>query len=484
MDRPTRRRLLHATGLGLGSLLAGCQGHEEVPDRPGGTATSAATTTPTTMADGSTVADGGTTVHLLTDYTGPDWNRRWEAELVPTVREDVGVRLDYEFLGLSIPHEKRQRVEGLRGEGRSPDALTSSLWAEDVGYFLARGWLDPVTEAVRAVGDGLGPLVGEPATVAGDHYVVPHGVQATTIHYRSDVLADLGLDPPTTLESLLHNARVIAEETDMWGFAFPDDPPLVRRLVKLVLNAHGAHLWRWADGDRERAQVWFPQGPVRQTVEYVRELAETSWDPRDPSSPGPSYAEYAEGRAAQLLFLNAFGAEIAAEMGEDAVVEATELQPFPPKAGREPFARDQPGFDGFLAFADGDGRAAVDDVVEYLYRDPERVAGYYEGFATQYLPAWRTVLDSDRYHDLPRFRAAPHVLELVEDLRERVLPLAPTSEQAVLTPATAAAERYGLFGQLLRDVRHEGRAVDPAVRDARERLVDALDQGRGWQERP
>lgn len=478
MDAWSRRRLLQAAGTGFGIAVAGCQSDGADAD---GTATDAVS--PTDDGDDPTNTAGTGTnrsVHVLTDYAGESWESRWEEQLVPAFDSELGIEVDVEYLGMSIAQEKRQRVESLLDEGAPPDAVTANLWDEDVGYFLANGMLSPVSGAVEDVQDAVGPLVGTPARVRGEYYVAPHALLADTIHYRTDVLAEYGLDSPHTLETLAHNARVIDEEAeDLDGFAFPRDG-IVHRFFTLALNAHGGHLWRWTDGDGSDPTVWFPDARVRETLEYLRTLAPHAGDTRDTDSSDDPYVAYGRGAAAQAHTINALGAGVAASLGNDGIVESTALLPFPTHGDRTPVARLRPIHDGVMAFDfDGTADAALADVVEYLYRDPERAGTYYdEVHGTLRLPAWEGVFDSSAYRTQPAFERRPHLHDLVRTVGEDVAPLAPASDDLVVTPATLYAEGRHRFPPAIEAAIVGDREIGPAIREARTVLAETLAEGR------
>jgi ABC-type glycerol-3-phosphate transport system substrate-binding protein len=163
--------------------------------------------------------------------------------------------------------------------------------------------------------------------------------------------------------------------------------------------------------------------------------------------------------------------------GYDRVVATTDLVPFPRRADREPVARNRPGFDGILAFGGADDREAVNEVVEYLYGDTERAASHFAPEPGRFLPAWQSVFDSEAYRTLDRFQAYPHLLELVETVRNEVIPLAATSEQYVVTPTTVYAERSDEFYQIAQEIIVEGREPGPVAKDARVRLSERLTEG-------
>lgn len=89
---------------------------------------------------------------------------------------------------------------------------------------------------------------------------------------------------------------------------------------------------------------------------------------------------------------------------------------------------------------------------------------------TRFLPAWERVAESESYRELERFRRHPHLLDLMDRVREEVVPLAPSSDRMVVTPATVYAEDGDAFRRLVQEVLIEDRPIE----DARDRLNERL----------
>lgn len=474
---PPRRRLLRGLAAGLGGLLAGCPtptDRRTTPSAPASSPEGTSTPTSTRREPTATPTDGR--VVILTDYAGEPWQDRWEGELAPRLEDELGIDVRPTYLGFSVANEIRSRVEWRIEEGDAHESVTGTLWTTDVGYLLAHGRFDPVTTTVEALTGRNGDLVGEPATVLGEHYVVPHGTYVDTIHYRADVLERLGLDQPDTLGTLLHNAEVLdgSGEVDH-GFPVPTGA-FPERFFKLILNAHGAHLWRRADGEDGEAEVWFPESEVRDALSYVRELAGYSPDPQESLQP---HVDYLWGSVAQMHFLNGWGAGLAAygDRGPG-IARNTEIVPFPTKEGVEPFARSYPGFDGFAAVGEADNVPGLLAVLRWMYADPERVARYYEPRPARYVPPYAEVMETDAYRGIELFQRYPHLLELNRNVRDGIVPLEATSEELVLTPATAYAEDFGILRDMVRRVLVEGRTIEDAIGIARGALEWRLEEGR------
>lgn len=443
------------------------------------TPTGSSTPSPTQTADRS--------VWLKLNVREQPVRKRWEEDIVPAVRNALGIDLELAFpcppgaTCVRFSRVVRESITQKDSEWETPEGFTGTVARTDAGDFLARGWLDPVTATVDRIETRLGPMVGSPAVVDGEQYVLPQELRVPTIHYRSDLLADHGLDPPRTLETLLENTRVI-EEADgpNHGFAMPGDS-LFESFVALLLNAHGAYRWEWADRNDRVPAVAFPQAEATDAVRYLRQLGQyavpvESLD-ADGGSLGRPIQAYANGDTAQLFHVNAIGGGWAAALGNDTVVHSTGILPFPRKRDREATVREGSSHYGYFALGPADGRSALDDLFGYLYGDAERVPRRSETHPTLSIPAWTDVLDSEHYRGHDRFEEYPHLWNLVETVRDDVARPGP-ADDAVLTPATVYADSGWQFQDLRRDVLDGDRSVEVAVRETRERLASRLADGR------
>lgn len=486
---PTRRQLLHGLTTSLGGLLAGCSTPVERRTRspsPVPTPTPEETPTPTLTPGEPTATPTDTPVHILTDYGQHGWGRIWERELLPAFERELGltVEVTHHWAGGGAV---QQRIRTLLDADQPPESVTGQLGAF-ADLLLIGGRYAPVTSAVDRLTSANGELVGEPATIAGEHYIVPYGTYTDTIHYRADILDRFGLDPPTTIEQLVHNSSVIERSGDenLHGFALPAAKRgQSEAWLKVFLNVFGAHLWQWDSQQREQAAVWFPAEKVRNVLELARNL-----DPSDHDSSsrnwGSSVRAWATGeesagssspRFAMMYHLNAWGAGVAAQEGNHEIVQNTEILPLPTANAVTPFARGRPGFDGFSAINGADNLPGLFAALRYMFDNPDRAARYYSPDPMRYLPAYSDIVETDTYQAIDLFREYPHLLDLNRKARDEIAPLEPSSKQVVMTPATFYAESFNITGQLMHQVIVEDRSIDPAIQDAREQLTQRLDEG-------
>jgi N,N'-diacetylchitobiose transport system substrate-binding protein len=98
------------------------------------------------------------------------------------------------------------------GGGQVPDlAEVGTTWNPE---FAAVGALDEIRERL----DGYVPSLLESATLEGKRYGLPWYAGARGLIYRKDVLAQLGLQPPTTWDELISVGRQVQQRTKMHAF--------------------------------------------------------------------------------------------------------------------------------------------------------------------------------------------------------------------------------------------------------------------------
>jgi N,N'-diacetylchitobiose transport system substrate-binding protein len=120
-----------------------------------------------------------------------------------------GRTVDITFVQWAQAHQ--QFVSSL-GAGTLPDlAEMGTTWNPE---FAAVGALGEV----GAGGDGYVPALLDSATVDGKRYGLPWYAGARAFIYRKDVLASLGLQPPTTWDELVTVGREIRKKTDLDAF--------------------------------------------------------------------------------------------------------------------------------------------------------------------------------------------------------------------------------------------------------------------------
>lgn len=493
-SRLSRRKLLQTLGVTLGASLSGCSESLQQPSPRIQTKTPASETKSSTTPPRSTIETPratGETIKIFSGYCSRGWPAIWNETLIPLFEDlDLDVEVTHGCTSAAYPRRTiRTLIEN--GELESFDGDIGFAGAGDIANeHFARGNLSPVTSTTDALTDANGDLVGEPATVFGENYVLPHGKFADTIHYRADVFDRFGLEPPTTIERLRHAASVIddSDEERRNGFALSAAKTgQSEAWFKVFLNAFGSHFWRWANENHREAEVWFPEEEVRSTLELAADLARDipEWHSDSPedinwSGSAQLWAEDGGGddpRFAMMYNLTTWGAGFAARAGKPDLVRNTDILPIPTTEDGDAFARGQLGFDGFLAVSNGDNLPGLRTALEAMYRDPERAAQYYSPVPTEILPAYAAVMETDAYASIDVFEEYPRLLELNRRARDEIVPLEPSSEQMVMTPATVYAESFNITGELMYHVVVKDRSIAPAIQDARERLERRLQEG-------
>lgn len=478
-----RRRLLALTGAGLTAGIAGCTGGDNGDGDDGSDGDdggdgsdggNGADTTPDTDDGTPTPSTAG--IHLLTDYANEPWQSRWEDEIVPAFEDQTGIDVEVEYVGFHGTGE--DRLTTLLQSGEAPVTFTGNITQN--GDLLGQGHLAPTTDTVQTLIEQNGDLIAPGVTVRGDYYIVPHGRYMSTIHYRADILDQLGLDPPETLEQLLHNARVIdeADDVDARGFAMPGQKTGQSGTIYLILlYQYGANFYRWADKDAGVAEVWFPKDEAVEVLEYMRELAQYSPDPSQINW-GPTLSLWAGGRVAQAYSLNAWGAGVAASAGATAVAENTDLVPFPVKEGVEPFNgnRGFAGYDGHSVIGSAENPEGFKRLLEFMYSDPEESAKNYITEPMRMLPAYEDILEADTYQSASVFEEIPHLLDLNQKSLEYG-PLQPSGEDAVYSPAAVYTNRFFMIAEMVNQVLVAGRDPGPAFDEAKQLTVQRFQEG-------
>ena len=472
----TRRRMLTATGAGMAAGLAGCTGNggqqeTETTASPGGT-------------DGGTgsnwigeLGDTGNEVHILTDYSNDAWQGIWENQLVPAFQDELGISsFNAEYVGFQGTGE--QRFTTLLQSGQAPESFTGGIG--QIGDLFARGDAIATTNAVDQIKEGSGDTVGAALTYKGHNFVVPHGKYTSSIHYREDILEQLGLEPPETLSQYLENAKVIDESDEVEARGATSPAPKAGQSTswfELLLLAHGAWKYQWNDDETE-AEIWFPKEEVVASLEYAKELAQYSPDPASVNW-GSTLQYWAGNRVAQMYQLNAWGAGVAASAGNTEIGANTGIVPFPTVEGTEPFARGAPGFDGHPAVGLADNVPGLLKALTYMYEDPARAAPYYaDAEPTRFIPAYRDIMEVDAYTNADIFQEVPNLLELNKKARDEIAPLEPSAKKIVFTPSTMYTDSFPIDAEMVNQVVVADRDPEAAYEDAKERYETRLEEGK------
>ncbi|MEU9863619.1 ABC transporter substrate-binding protein [Streptomyces sp. NPDC047971] len=202
----------------------------------------------------------------LTGYLGSvldGWNRAHPAEKVTLVE-----------LPDSADETRAQMITDLRsGEGRFDLLNIDVAWTSE---FAAAGWIAPLERDRFPLGSFLPPVV-DTATYDGRLYAVPYVTNAGMLFYRKDVLDREGQRPPRTWAELERQARTIAPEYGLGGYAgqFLPYEGLTVNAAEAVYSAGGTVL-----GD-EGERVTVDSAAARAGLGFLAGGVRDGWIPRE-----------------------------------------------------------------------------------------------------------------------------------------------------------------------------------------------------------
>lgn len=290
-------RWMHTAGRGLLVVAVLLAGYAGFTDRTGAAA-------PRGRGPMTLVTAGD-----LTDYLGPlldDWNRGHAGERVTLVE-----------LPDSADETRAQMISELRSGSDRFDVLNIDVaWTSE---FAAAGFISPLNRDRFPLKSFLAPVV-DTATFDDRLYAVPYVTNAGLLYYRKDILDREGQQPPRTWAELARQARTIAPEYGMDGYAgqFLPYEGLTVNATEAVHSAGGSILLD--DG----ARVAVDSAAARAGLEFLAGGVREGWI--SPEARG--YKEEESRRAFQdgrLLFLrnwpyvysvaNAPGSKVAGKFG-------------------------------------------------------------------------------------------------------------------------------------------------------------------------
>ncbi|MFJ9549300.1 ABC transporter substrate-binding protein [Streptomyces erythrochromogenes] len=196
----------------------------------------------------------------LTDYLGPlldDWNESRPDERVSLVE-----------LPDSADETRAQMISELRSRRDRFDVLNIDVaWTSE---FAAAGWISPLERDRFPLDAFLRPVV-DTATFDGRLYAVPYVTNAGLLYYRKDILDLAGEQPPRTWSELARQARTIAPQHGLDGYAgqFLPYEGLTVNVTEAVHSAGGSILRDdgarvTVDSDGARAGLRFLADGVRE----------------------------------------------------------------------------------------------------------------------------------------------------------------------------------------------------------------------------
>ncbi|WP_405428033.1 ABC transporter substrate-binding protein [Streptomyces erythrochromogenes] len=196
----------------------------------------------------------------LTDYLGPlldDWNESRPDERVSLVE-----------LPDSADETRAQMISELRSGRDRFDVLNIDVaWTSE---FAAAGWISPLERDRFPLDAFLRPVV-DTATFDGRLYAVPYVTNAGLLYYRKDILDLAGEQPPRTWSELARQARTIAPQHGLDGYAgqFLPYEGLTVNVTEAVHSAGGSILRD--DGDRVTVDSDGARAGLRFLADGVRE---------------------------------------------------------------------------------------------------------------------------------------------------------------------------------------------------------------------
>jgi multiple sugar transport system substrate-binding protein len=174
-------------------------------------------------------------------YAGGADHAEWLRSAAERFADDADVSLGIvsgNFYGAPVPGDLTERVTG-----DPPADVISAFVGGSLTACAEQGLLAPLDDlwAERGWEDALPAAVTQLATVDGQRYWAPTTMQPNPIFYRTDVFADLGLEPPTTWDELLavcdrlrEHGRAAFTSAGTWS------PPAARYFTILNLRLNGA----------------------------------------------------------------------------------------------------------------------------------------------------------------------------------------------------------------------------------------------------
>ncbi|WP_189882663.1 ABC transporter substrate-binding protein [Streptomyces xantholiticus] len=202
----------------------------------------------------------------LTDYLSPlldDWNSAHPDERVTLVE-----------LPDSADETRAQMISELRSGSDRFDVLNIDVaWTSE---FAAAGWISPLHRDRFPLKSFLRPVV-DTATFDGRLYAVPYVTNAGLLYYRKDILEREGEKPPRTWADLSRQARTIAPEHGLDGYAgqFLPYEGLTVNVTEAVHSADGSILRD--DGDR----VTVDSAAARKALAFLADGVREGWIPRE-----------------------------------------------------------------------------------------------------------------------------------------------------------------------------------------------------------
>ncbi|MGW4399695.1 extracellular solute-binding protein [Amycolatopsis nivea] len=169
-------------------------------------------------ASGGNQTDGTLRVWLFDEANRAPKEAAVKEAITEFEASHAGVKVDVQW----VPVEGRaDKFSGAFNDpSNAPDV--AEFGNTDVSSYAQTGALSDLTKDIANWSDGkdLLPSVVDTAKANGKIYGIPWYTGIRALYYRTDVFAELGLKPPTTLAELTDDARKIREKKpDLYGIA-------------------------------------------------------------------------------------------------------------------------------------------------------------------------------------------------------------------------------------------------------------------------
>ena len=373
-----RRRVLQGLGVGSAGLLAGCVGGGDDEDE----------------------------IHILTDFSGDQWEPYWEDELVPGWEEESEVPINVEHAGFHGTGE--QRLATLLQANDAPEIYHATT--AEIGDLINQGLTMPVDDVVDDLedewGDALYKYTLQP--MGGDRddemHSIPHGIYVGgCLNYRSDVYEALDLEVPETWDELVENARIIDESDEFeemrgFGLAGQSAGKSGSDFSNWLYNSGG---WFWEENGGD-IELWFEEEHAMAVLDVLQELSEYS---PDPSSIGweETIEYWIAGRFGQCFMNNAWLCGPAYFAGAEEVALATDQALIPMREGADPISRGWVLVNGTPIVENSSNPEDAKDFKRYMYGSDRHVeVSLIEPM--RFLPPYEDIIETDAYQSAEIFQ--------------------------------------------------------------------------------
>ncbi|WP_298455947.1 ABC transporter substrate-binding protein [uncultured Cellulomonas sp.] len=341
-----------------------------------------------TACGGSDAAEGGS-VEL--EFWNPETDPAVVSVLEDTIAdyeaENPGVTVNLVNVPWADIYTKWQTA---LSAGNAPDVTIGS--AGFATSFQAQGVLEPLDDVVADIGgesawaDTASTLVEMSKTSDGDYFTLPFVNNSVVLWYSKEMLADAGLQPPTTWDEL-EAAAAAMTHGDQYGILVPSSTSMVttQSLYSMILSAGGDLV----DRD-DPTTVTFDSPEAVEALDFYSSLARYS----PPGSGGydrpEAQAAMTTGKLGMFVYgswmqgaLEAAGPDVAAQFG---------AVPVPTNGGAGAFM----GNSTLMAFNQSEHPDEAKDFLAYLL-DPAHYEELVLANPSSYLPVLAEVKTSETY---------------------------------------------------------------------------------------